>query len=41
MLVPKIKDTDEVDLTRVRWILVVEKEVSTNAASLVTAQNAQ
>lgn len=27
MLVPKFGDTDHLDLTQVRWILVIEKEV--------------
>lgn len=32
MLVPKIGSTDKIDLERVRWILVIEKEVSADAA---------
>lgn len=26
-LIPRIKDGDEIDISRVRWVLVIEKDV--------------
>lgn len=26
-LIPRIEDGDEIDISRVRWVLVIEKEV--------------
>lgn len=31
MLIPKLRDTDRLDLMRVHWILVIEKEVRVGA----------